>query len=198
MTERDKAILSDLKRFRVLDRNQLIALHFHDQKQPITTCNRVMNRLVLKGLAKCDKAARPYNYFHGESNMKLTSMKVPHFKSIADFYIELCQDAKPSVFEVEIKVSDKGGIEPDAFTIWHGTPFFIEIQRSLYTQKVMQAKINRYESYYLSQDWKALTNKFPLIWLLSDTVYTKIEAQNVRVFQSKDVQEFKIKYMQKK
>jgi hypothetical protein len=197
LNKRDKAISDSLGRFRVLDRNQIICMHFSDQKQPITTANRVLQRLVLKGELKADISRRPYFYMRAENKMKFDGSKVPHFKSIADFYIELCKHGKPSVFEVEIKVTEKGGIEPDVFMIWKGTPFFVEIQRSLYTSKVMQDKIDKYQAYYESGEWKKLTNKFPLIWIQTETDYLNIQSE-LQILQSKNIEECIKKYMQKK
>ncbi|KRD90821.1 hypothetical protein ASE51_09570 [Bacillus sp. Root147] len=66
MNKRDQEILENLKKFYVLDRDQIIQLHFQEQKQTITTCNRIMNRLTSKGLVKVERITRPYNYFHNE------------------------------------------------------------------------------------------------------------------------------------
>lgn len=194
MRRRDKAILDDLKKFRVLDRDQIIKLHFGDQKQPITTCNRIMNRLVLKGYVKSNTNSRPYDYFHAETTMKKDSMKIPHFKMIVDFYICLYKYAIPNAFEVEFKTGKKGSIEPDIYMNWNGTPFFVEIQRSVYTKKVMDAKIKRYEEYYESRDWKSLNDVFPLVWIITDHTY-QIETEQISVYQSKDVDDFINRYM---
>ena len=190
MNLRDKAILADLSRFRVLDRDQIISLHFSNLRQAITTCNRVMQRLALKGLVKADISKRPYQYMLAENKMKFSSSKVPHFKAIADFFVDLCKYERPTVFEVEPKLTAKGGVEPDVYCVWKGRGIFIEIQRSRYTAKVMQLKINRYQDYYLSREWKALRETFPLIWIISDQPYTKIETDTLRVVQSRSVQDY--------
>lgn len=198
MRNRDKAILDSLIKFRVLDRDQLIAIHFADQKQPITTCNRIMNRLALQGLVKVDRTARPYNYFHAESTMKTNSVKLHHFKAIADTYINMRKYVEPTVFEVEVKPTDtKGGIEPDAYAVWNGAPLFIEVQRTTYTKKVMSQKMQRYQDFYDSHDWKTLSDKFPLIMLLSEVSY-QLDVKPLKVFQAKDVDHFVEKYMSKK
>lgn len=45
-------------------------------------------------------------------------------------------------------------MEPDIFMIWKRAPFFLEIQRSIYSEKVMNEKVNRYVSYYMSNEWQ--------------------------------------------
>lgn len=197
MNNRDKAIHADVKRFRVLNRDQIIAIHFSNQKQPIATANRVLNRLTRDGFLKVNKTVRPYEYMLIENKMKFTSSKVNHFRAIANFYVELCKTEKPTVFEVEIKVNHKGAVEPDGFMRWLGNPFFIEIQNSVYSAKIMQEKINRYEVYRSSGDWKELSDKFPILWIQTDTHYSKLQS-HFTTFQTKSVEEFVTKYVQKK
>lgn len=201
MRERDKAILDSLKKFRVLNRDQIIAMHFKDTKQAITNCNRVMNRLHLQGNVRVDKGSRPFNYFHGESNMKFNSMKAPHFKMIADMYITMCKYSKPQEFEVEPKIDIKGSVEPDAYAVWNGCPFYIEVQRSLYSKKVMQTKVNRYLDYFLSGLWKnpnLLSNTFPIVIILTETEYKIDTVDGVRFLQAKDIDDLVKKHMTKK
>ncbi|MDT9027477.1 hypothetical protein [Rossellomorea yichunensis] len=38
--------------------------------------------------------------------------------------------------------------------IWKRAPFFVEIQRSVYSHKIMSEKVDRYEAYRLSGEWK--------------------------------------------
>lgn len=194
MNERDKTIINNLKRFRVLDRNQIIQLHFTKQKDPINCCNKVLKRLTLNNKIEVDRSTQPYNYFTSPCNMKKDSQKIPHFKAIADFYIELCKYKKPTRFEVEYKVGDKGKIEPDIFMEWNGAPFFVEIQRVIYTKKVMNKKMKLYRDYYYSEDWKTESKYFPYIWVISDHIY-KIDFEPLKVMQSKDVKEFVRKYI---
>jgi len=189
MNHRDQEILENLKKFYVLDRDQLIQLHFQEQKQPITTCNRIMNRLTNKGIVKVERTTRPYNYFHNETNMKLNSTKIPHFKAITQTYLDLSQFTRPSIFEVEMKLGAKGTIEPDIYVVWNGAPMFIELQRNRYTLKVMQAKIDRYQAYYDSKEWKRFTEQFPFILILSETRYN-IDTGSLGVYQAKDIQDF--------
>lgn len=189
MNQRDQDILNNLKKFYVLDRNQLIKLHFQDQKQPVTTCNRIMNRLVLKGLVKVDKNTRPYNYFHHEMNMKNNSQKIFHYKAIADIYFDLAEFTQPSVFDVEVKVGLKGTVEPDVYAVWNGAPMFIEVQRNRYTLKVMNKKLEKYQDYYESKEWKSYTEQFPFILIITDTRYT-VDNGNLAVYQAESIEDF--------
>ena len=124
-----------------------------------------------------------------ETNMKLNSTKIPHFKAITQTYFDLSQFTKPSIFEVEMKLGAKGTIEPDIYVVWNGAPMFIELQRNRYTLKVMQAKIDRYQAYYDSKEWKRFTEQFPFILILSETRYN-IDTGNLGVYQAKDIQDF--------
>lgn len=180
----------------MLDRDQIISIHFSDTKQQVTNCNRVLQRLTLKRLIKADRSYRPYRYFLADRKIMLESQKSNHYSSIADVYIDMLQVDKPNVFEVEPKVGEKGTVEPDVFAVWKGTPFFIEVQRTVYTKKVMDAKIKRYEAFFDSEAWKEFTDKFPAILVITDHKYS-IQSK-LRIIQAKTFSEFTKKYLLKK
>jgi hypothetical protein len=193
MNKRDVAIVESLKTFRVLTRDQLILMHFSDNKTPYVVANRVLKRLVDTKQIKVSKTARMYKYFPAENNIRMDSAKIPHFLAIADFYLELCQTSKPFRFDVEFKPLDKGGIEPDAFMIWDGLDgipraFMIEIQRSNYTKKQMENKKKMYLDYKNAHEdvWKEYSSKFPAIWIISEKPYN-VDFKPLAVIQSANV-----------
>lgn len=192
MRKRDKEILEDLQRFRCLTRDDLIDLHFPDLKNPVTCCNTVLKRLRRDGHIEVSKDRMPYIYFPSPSGIKKDSAKIPHFLEIVSVYKDVLNIEKPRLFTVEPKYK-KGFMEPDAFMIWKQAPFFVEIQRSVYSKKVMMEKYNRYLSYYMSDEWKQAewqpTNKkvFPKVLLISDTEYNLPDHQEVRFIQLKSI-----------
>jgi hypothetical protein len=196
VNKRDKKIVEDLIRFRVLDRDQIIKLHFKTQKDPINSCNKVLKRLVLQNEITVDRSTQPYRYFP-IPHIKKDSLKIPHFKAIADFYINLCNYKKPTLFEVEYKTGEKGSIEPDIYMVWNGAPFFVEIQRVIYSKKVLYRKMKLYQDYFYSGDWKKESKYFPYIWMITDHVY-KLNFEPLKVMQSKDVKEFMKKYIRQR
>ena len=177
MVKRDQEIIDSLKKFRVLDRNQLIQLHFQNNKTPWVVANRVLKRLVDTKKIEVSKDARMYNYFPSPRSISKTSTKIPHFKEIANFYLSLLPYAKPPIFEVEFKTGGgKGMIEPDAFMKWSGADgklraYFVEIQRSVYTKKQMENKRDLYLKYKDSGLWKEHAKFFPAIILVTDKKY---------------------------
>lgn len=195
MRKRDKAILTDLKRFRVMRRDDIIDLHFNGLKSPITSCNTVMKRLRRDGFVKAVTDRNQYLYMHEETNIKKDSTKIPHFLRIVEFYRELCKIEKPRTFEVEPKITEKGGVEPDIFMIWKAAPFYVEIQRNKYSSKVFNAKIERYEQYFHSGEWQYERwqpkdkKYFPHVWVITDTLYN-IDKRPFHTFQSSNVSEF--------
>lgn len=201
MVNRDKLILDDLKKFRILNRDQIIAMHFNHLKQKVVVANNVLKRLRRDGYVIADTSASPYNYFLNPSPIKKDSKKIPHFNALSNFYIELAKFQTPTLFEVEPKPAQfKGGIEPDIFMIWLGSPLFVEIQRSIYSAKVMQQKINRYLAYFESDEWKKADWQgekkfFPYIWIITDYVYNLDTKDTLKVLQTKNVQEFQDKYL---
>lgn len=191
MNKRDTAILDDLKKFKVLSRDQLIKLHFSDNKQPHIVANRVLKRLTDRQYIDVSKEKRQYEYFPLPRPMRKDSTKIPHFKAIADFYINACQYAQPSQFIVEFKPMTKGGIEPDIFMKWKYNgkllPYLVEIQRNIYSKKQIQNKMNLYREYYESDIWRQYSKNFPIIWIITDKEYD-IDTLGMSVIQTKDLE----------
>ncbi|MEK5477557.1 replication-relaxation family protein [Paenibacillus sp. FSL R5-0407] len=188
MNARDKAILSDLERFRCLSRDDIAELHFSHTKHPVTQANIVLKRLRREGVIKFSAERRKYIYFPAERAIKEDSQKINHFLAIADFYRQLNRIEAPRLFQVEPKLGGKGLPEPDVFTIWKGAPWFVEIQRTRYTEKVMAEKLNRYERYYIGGEWEraswqpAEKKIFPYVWIIGKGTYN-IGVRPFRVFQ---------------
>ncbi|WP_336863870.1 hypothetical protein [Peribacillus frigoritolerans] len=195
MRKRDKNILADLDRFRCMTRNDIIGLHFSGLKNPVTCCNTVMKRLRRDGHIEVNAAQQPYIYFPSPAPIKKDSAKIPHFLKIVEFYKSLLNFQPPETFLVEPKYG-KGHMEPDLFMIWKRAPFFVEIQRSVYSEKVMNEKFNRYFTYYMSNEWQHEPwqpedkKVFPKIILLTDTRYNLPRHSGVQFFQVQDIKQF--------
>jgi hypothetical protein len=204
MRERDRRILKDLELFRVMSRDQLIKRHFKQLKRSVTVCNTVLKRLRRDGHIKVDTSQFPYRYFPSNANFKTGSMKIPHFLSLVDVFIELAEIQETTRFEIEPKLGEKGTIEPDIFTIWQGSPLFIEVQRNIYTNTVMNQKIQRYKDYYYRRSWEQLDwqpkqkKYFPYVWIITDHIYTIEDGLPFKVIQAKDVTQFLQVVTQKK
>ncbi|MEB8691809.1 replication-relaxation family protein [Bacillus cereus] len=194
MRNRDRAILNNLKRFRCMSRDDIIDLHFQGLKNAVTCCNTVMKRLRRDGHVDANISQQPYIYFPQSSTLRKTSQKIPHFLGIVDVYKQLIYYEKPKLFKVEPKYG-KEFMEPDAFTIWRRSPFFIEVQRSVYSKKVMQDKINRYELYFHSQEWHneswqpKESKYFPSILIITEKYYN-ISSFSLRIFQASSIRNF--------
>lgn len=194
MKSRDKAILSNLKRFRCMSRDDIIDLHFQGLKNAVTCCNTVMKRLRRDGHVDANITQQPFIYFPQPSTLRKTSQKIPHFLGIVDVYKQLIHYEKPKLFKVEPKYG-REFMEPDAFTIWRRSPFFIEVQKSVYSKKIMQDKINRYELYFHSlewhnESWQPKDSKFfPSILIITDKKYD-VTSSDLRIFQATSIHDF--------
>ncbi|HDR3902003.1 replication-relaxation family protein [Bacillus cereus] len=194
MKSRDQAILKDLHRFRCMSRDDIIDLHFQGLKKAVTCCNTVMKRLRRDGSVDANVSQQPYIYFPQPSTLRKASQKIPHFLAIVDVYKQLLQYEQPKLFKVEPKYS-KAYMEPDAFAIWRQSPFFIEVQRSIYSQAMMKEKLNRYEAYFYSLKWQQepwqpkQAKYFPSLLVITDTHYD-IYSTNFHVFQARSIHDF--------
>ncbi|RHW31500.1 hypothetical protein D1B31_22095 [Neobacillus notoginsengisoli] len=202
MKKRDLAIIKDLERFRCMTRDDIIDLHFPGLKQPVTCCNTVLKRLRRDGHIEVNRDRLPYLYFPSPAGIKKDSAKIPHFLKIVEIYKDLLKYETPKSFLVEPKYG-KGFMEPDAFMIWKRAPFFVEIQRSIYSEKIMNEKVTRYEAYYLSRKWEdeswqsADKKIFPPVVVITDTRYN-IESAYVRFIQVQNIEQLVSLYTQPK
>jgi hypothetical protein len=203
MNNRDKAILNDLHQFRVLSRDQIISLHFGDVKDSVSSCNKVLKRLQRDDHVICDPTRRPFMYFPKPSTVKKNSGKLPHFLAIADFVIEAKKLGTVRNVQVEVKLGEKGTVEPDLFFMWNNAPFFVEVQQShRQSIKYMEKKMERYEEYFNGGAWKELpwqheTKKFfPYVLVISDHAYNV--KTSVKLFQAKSMSDFVDRYVPKK
>jgi hypothetical protein len=146
--------------------------------------------------SKRSTAFVPYVYFGPEESMKKNSAKIGHFLAIFKVYKEMKRFGKLDVFLVEPKYGKKGAAEPDVFCIYRKTPFFIEVQKSIYSEKQMTDKLNRYLDLYNRsllnfQPWQPENKKvFPHILLLSDKHYVIDGSYPFRIMQAPPFTQF--------
>jgi hypothetical protein len=197
LTQRDKAIINDLNKFRVIDRNSIAEIHFKKLKNPIKAANDVLLRLLREGKIQRTKETVPYCYIGPDVKVKKDSAKIGHFLSIVEVYKEIIRRyGAVEIFDVEPKYLPKGGVEPDIFTIFKGTPMFIEVQNSVITEKQMNQKIERYNELFqsgiiLEETWQPNDKKvFPFILILSSTRYPIEKGLPFRVLQAESIGHF--------
>mgnify|MGYP001347363985 CR=1 FL=1 len=189
LTKRDKAIIADLQRFRVMSRDDIADIHFKGLKRPQESSNNVLLRLIREGHIQRSTAFVPYVYFCAESGIKKNSQKIPHYLEIVKAYREILSFGPIETFIVEPKYK-KGLAEPDAFFIYQRTPFFLECQRTVYSEKAIEEKLRRYVALYESgiiaeESWQPPGKViFPYIFIVSDTRYALNRQYPFRVFQA--------------
>lgn len=156
-----------------MDRDSIAELFFSNMKNPKTAANNVLLRLLRDGRIQRSTLYTPYVYFGEEVEMKKSSAKIPHFLAILNVYKEIramaqAQNKVLETFQVEPKYLKKGCAEPDIFCRYRETNFFIEVQRTVYSEKQMQEKMDRYLELYNSG---IMAQPFPRIVILTDTNY---------------------------
>lgn len=195
LTSRDKAVIADLNKFRVMDRDSISELHFGHLKYPGCAANAVLLRLLREGHIQRSTAITPYVYFGAETKMKKDSAKIGHFLAILDAYKEIRKHGRLDTFLCEPKYGGKGVVEPDVFCIYRKTPFFIELQRTVYSEKQMEEKLERYLALYQSgvialEPWQNPDRIiFPHVLILSAQRYG-LRKYPFRVFQGETFSEF--------
>lgn len=181
MNQRDRQVVKAIEKFHCLNRDDVIRLFFPNHKAKIACANKVLRRLVDREQIKVERTADPFIYFPFDSKMRPNSQKIDHYRHIFNAYLQLRSLGRLRQFEVEPTLGKKGTVEPDAFCIFRGTPFFIEIQMSnFYTKNYMLKKLARYEQYRVGKsweqfDWQPKDKKFfPRIWMIGEKKYSGI------------------------
>jgi hypothetical protein len=187
LSSRDKAIIRDLNRFRVMDRDSIAELHFAGLKNPRLAANNVLLRLLRDGQIQRSTAFVPYCYFGPETQMKKNSAKIGHFLAILEVYKEMRKLGKLETFLVEPKYGSKGVAEPDIFAMYRNTPFFIEVQKTVYSEKQMNEKLQRYVDFY---NTGIMSKPFPRVLILSDQRYAIDGDYPFKIFQSESFTQF--------
>jgi hypothetical protein len=188
LTNRDKAIIKDLSRFRVMDRDSIAELHFADVKNPITATNAVLLRLLRDGKLQRTTSTSPYCYFGPDVQIKQNSAKLGHFLAIVNTYKEMRKLGAIDTFLVEPKYVPKGkGAEPDIYAVMRKTAFFIEVQKTVYSEKQMADKLDRYVDLYNAG---IMGQSFPHVLILSDQRYAIDSSYPFKVFQAPTFIEF--------
>ena len=201
LSQRDKDTIAFINQFRAVDRDSLVDLFFKQLKSPVNACNSVMVRLYRLGLIERTQQYSPTVYLPVGAKMKKNSQKILHFLSILDVYKQMCTYSVPKHVVVEDKPTGrKGGIEPDLFCIFKGSPFWIEIQRNQYSEQKMQVKINLYEEFFFSDEWKSLHWQpeerapiFPSVILITPVRYA-VSSDYIRIIQVTSIHELMEKY----
>lgn len=187
LTNRDKAIIKDLARFRVMDRDSIAELHFSNLKRPHLAANNVLLRLLRDGQIQRSTKYTPYLYFGPEVQIKKSSQKIGHFLAILNTYKEIRKQGKIESFLVEPKYGKKGGVEPDVYMYFRQTPFFIEVQNSIYSQKQMEEKLERYIDLFQSG---YMATPFPHVLILSEQRYALDADYPFKIFQAESFSDF--------
>lgn len=188
MRQRDKRIIDTLSMFRCMTRDQIADLFFSTNRSKTSNCNLVLKRLRRDGHIQADTTKQPYIYYPNPATTKIGGQKTNHYLLIVNFYKQVLMYGYPKEFVVEPKFQ-KGEPEPDIYMHWKGAPWFVEIQRSIYSEKMIADKIKRYEAYFLSDKWADNRKYFGHVWLITEREYN-VKSELFRVFQSKDVNEF--------
>lgn len=201
LSQRDKDIIAFINQFRSVDRDSLVDLFFKQLKSPVNACNSVMVRLYRLGVIERTQQYSPTVYLPVDAKIKKNSQKILHFLSILDVYKQMCTYSVPKHVIVEDKpTGQKGGIEPDLFCIFKGSPFWIEIQRNQYSEQKMQAKIDLYEEFFFSDEWKTLQWQredraaiFPSVILITPVRYA-VTSAHIRIIQVTSIHGLMEKY----
>ena len=165
-----------------MDRDSIAQLHFSNVKNPKDATNSVLLRLLRDGRIQRSTSFVPYVYFGPEVSMKQNSAKISHFLAILEVYKELKRLRSLGSFLVEPKYGKKGeGAEPDIYCVYRNTSFFIEVQRTLYVEKQMNEKMERYVDLY---NTGIVTKPFPHVLILSDQRYAIDGDYPFKVFQA--------------
>ena len=172
-------------------------IHFGHLKRPKNSANNVLNRLYRDGRIKRSTKVQPYLYFGPDTNIKENSAKIGHYLAIVDTYKDILKQGPISIFNVEPKYGPKGTVEPDVFSIALRTPFFMEVQNTIYSDKLMKEKMDRYEKFYESgiitkEPWQPKGKEpiLPCVIIITQHRYAISNNYSFEIFQAESFSQF--------
>jgi hypothetical protein len=188
LKQRDKDIINHLNKFRVMDRDSISELFFSNLKNPKFAANNVLLRLVRDNqIQRCTDYV-PFLYFGPDVEIKKHSQKINHFLAILNVYKEMKKLGDLGTFLVEPKYLKKGDCaEPDIYLQHKGRGFFVEVQRTVYSEKLMNEKLDRYVDLYNSG---IMGDPFPHVLILSDQRYALDMELPFKLFQAENFAKF--------
>lgn len=145
VNNRDQQIVTYLKRFRVLSRDQLASLVAQENSNPPAIVNRIAKRLAREGhvIPVPRSRDKTFLYVNNPPMIHTQSSKINHYLGLADIFLQLGQ---PEHFTIEFRLSDS--YTPDAYTKVGDHLVIIEYQRSYISNAKMQDKINKFVDHY--------------------------------------------------
>ncbi|MDR6999678.1 hypothetical protein [Neobacillus niacini] len=90
-------------------------------------------------------------------------------------------------FLVEPKYGSKGLVEPEAYAKFRNTGFFLECQRTWYSEKQMADKLGRYVNFYNSG---VMASPFPHLLIITNQRYSIDGEYPFKIFRVKSFTQF--------
>lgn len=174
-----KDILKHFETFPASSRDQLLRLFYGGDKKKIPTLNEKLLKLRDRGLIDVNKEIKPYVYFSVPLRVKKRSNKLDHHLAIVNFWIKMIESGKPpAILGYEYNFGENMA-RPDLIITWGNKPYFVEIQRTIISQKRMEKKIKLYEEVYIEKKYKQFGDDF-VVWLISPVQYDIKTKLNVK------------------
>lgn len=198
LSDRDKAVLRDVTRFRQMTGNMLERLYFSDGS-PLTSNTkqcRAMTRLYKWGLV--NRIGRALGGWSGGSEGYVyvpTTSKAraadAHTLDIAELYVTLKTQPGPTTlqtFEPEAWAQTRVGhieLKPDAYVEMvsgeYVDPYFIEVDRGTEFASQLSRKMRHYTSAYNKWDVERDGESFPVVlWIVPDEARKRFMENVVR------------------
>lgn len=195
MNERQRAIISAVEQFRSLSRVHIEKMYFEGTRNAKNNANNVLKKLVDRGYLIQNKSFQPYVYHIKGTKIKQNGQKVSQYLQFADIYLDMLKHG--SVKRIDIEPRYRGvEVRPDMFCVWKGSLWFIECQNSLFSEKQMNEKLQRYEKLFLNGQYKQLPfqiyekKPMPNVLIIGEGVPYPVTSKHIRIFQSKNIDDF--------
>ena len=165
-------ILGHFKTFPVSSRDQLLRLFCGGDRRKITKLNEKLRKLVDRGQLDVNKEILPYVYFGVPRRIQKRTNTLNHHMAIVDFWIWLLEGSRayncpdPVVVSYEHNFG-RGKAKPDIILEWEGKTWFVEVQRSVISQKKMDKKMKMYEEVYVDGAYE----KEFTVWVVTNKPY---------------------------
>lgn len=162
--------------FPVSSRDQLLRRFYDGRQSAVRKLNEKLRRLVDRQQLEVNREIRPYVYFSVPRRIPLRSAHLTHHLAVVTFFLEVeafshrKKIAPPRVIALE-QGFGKGYPRPDLILEWQGRTKYVEVQRTITSDRRMQTKVTEYEKLVQEGRYKTAAPRFDGLWIVGPRKY---------------------------
>lgn len=164
--------------FPVSSRDQLLRRFYQgrNDRTAVRKINEKLRKLVDRQQLDVNREIKPYVYFSVPRRIPLRSAALSHHLAVVSFFLMVESFSRrrnlsdPLVVALE-QGFGKGYPRPDLILEWQNRFHYVEIQRTVTSNRRMQTKVKEYEKLVADAKYKEMSERFDSLWIVGSKRY---------------------------